>query len=413
MTLMILKDSFPSFITRISVLVFLLIISLTSSDARSDYRTVIVIIDGARYSETFGDPQHTYIPVMANLAQQGSYLTQFYNDSITYTSRAIPALWCGSWTTVQDTFYNGSSTQYTLKATLFEYYRKQKNRPANDCFYVLKYISGLWLPSFQNNYGPAWWPTFHSQGSTDIQVAYEAEWVMNNFHPEFLWIYLADVDGAGHSGIWSNYTAAIQTADSIVGALWNKIQNDPFYRDSTNLFVTNDHGRHDDQNGGFSGHGCVCIGCRHIMFLALGPAIKSNFISNQYSRIPDLTVTVSTILGLNPEQATGETISEILLPISIPKNPTDNIPIYIHLNQNNPNPFNPRTVISWWLAVSSRIRLSIYNISGQQMAVLVNERQPAGNHKTTFDATGLANGIYLYRLEAGNYTEIKKMILMK
>jgi hypothetical protein len=374
---------------------------------------MVIIIDGARYSETFGNPQFTYIPSMGNLAQQGSYLTEFYNDSITYTSRAIPALWCGSWTAVRDTFYNGSSTQYALKPTLFEYYRKQKSAPAEDCFYVLKYIANLWLPSFHLNYGPVTWPSFHSQGSTDIEVATQTQWVMDTYHPKFLWVYLADVDGAGHSGIWSNYISAILTADAIVGVLWAKIQSDPFYQDSTFLFVTNDHGRHDDQNGGFSGHGDGCPGCRHIMFLALGPNIKSNYTSNQYHRIPDLAVTVSAILGINPEYATGEIINEILMPTSIQNDASSNFPGNFTLHQNFPNPFNPRTVISWRLTVSNFVQVSIYDLAGQRVDILVNQRQPAGYHSIDFIGSGLASGVYLYRLQVGEYSErLTRLLIM-
>ena len=408
-----LKKPILLHVSRIAIGTFFIIVSLLTSQAQADYRSMIIIIDGARYSETFGDPQFAYIPTMGNLAQQGSYLTQFYNDSITYTSRAIPALWCGSWTAVRDTFYNGSSTQYALKPTLFEYYRRQKSRPAEDCFYILKYISSLWLPSFHYNYGPATWPTFHSQGSSDKQVAYQTEWVMDNYHPKFLWVYLADVDGAGHSGIWSNYIGAIQIADSIVGALWNKIQSDPFYQDSTYLFVTNDHGRHDDQHGGFSGHGCGCEGCRHIMFLALGPDIKSNFSSNQYHRIPDLAVTASAILGLNPEYATGEVISEILMPTSIHKDPGNNIPGKFSLHQNYPNPFNPNTTITFELTKPSKVNIKIYNIFGERVADLLSASLHSGSHSVRWDASHMASGVYLYRIQVGEYVETKKMVLMK
>lgn len=83
---------------------------------------VIVIIDGARYTETFGDPNHEFIPKMANLAQAGTINDEFYNDGITYTSRAVPALWCGTWTDVRDTVYNGKSTQYAVSPSIFEYF---------------------------------------------------------------------------------------------------------------------------------------------------------------------------------------------------------------------------------------------------------------------------------------------------
>ena len=79
-----LQDFFGFHLARNAIWAFFIIVSLIFCRTHADYRTVIIIIDGARYSETFGDPQHTYIPSMGNLAQQGSCLTQFYNDSITF-----------------------------------------------------------------------------------------------------------------------------------------------------------------------------------------------------------------------------------------------------------------------------------------------------------------------------------------
>jgi hypothetical protein len=84
-----------------------------------------------------------------------------------------------------------------------------------------------------------------------------------------------------------------------------------------------------------------------------------------------------------------------------------------HLSQNYPNPFNPTTVISWQLAVSSPVKLSVYNVTGQRIAFLVDENQAAGSHSIHWNASNLASGVYLYRLQAGNYIETKKMILMK
>jgi hypothetical protein len=89
------------------------------------------------------------------------------------------------------------------------------------------------------------------------------------------------------------------------------------------------------------------------------------------------------------------------------------VPKEFALYQNYPNPFNPTTVISWQLAVGSRVKLSLYNITGQEVAVLVDNEQKAGAHQVEFDASGLASGIYLYRLESKGFVETKKLILLK
>jgi predicted secreted protein len=81
--------------------------------------------------------------------------------------------------------------------------------------------------------------------------------------------------------------------------------------------------------------------------------------------------------------------------------------------QNFPNPFNPTTEISWQLAVSSPVRLAVYDLAGQEIAILINETKTAGIHQITFDGSNLASGIYLYHLQAGQFVETKKMILLK
>jgi hypothetical protein len=91
----------------------------------------------------------------------------------------------------------------------------------------------------------------------------------------------------------------------------------------------------------------------------------------------------------------------------------DNFPSDFILHQNYPNPFNPETVISWQLAVGSPVRLTLYNLVGQRVATLVDERKPAGTHSIRLDASNLASGVYIYRLQAGNYSSVKKMILLK
>ena len=135
----------------------------------------------------------------------------------------------------------------------------------------------MWLPSFDADYGPDYWPKFYSSGNLDIEVFENALTILKQDQPEFAVIYFADVDHAGHSGIWEDYVNAIANADQIVGDLWDKIQSDPHYANKTTMIVTNDHGRHDPEHGGFQGHGCSCQGCRHIQLLAIGPDIKSNY----------------------------------------------------------------------------------------------------------------------------------------
>ena len=83
------------------------------------------------------------------------------------------------------------------------------------------------------------------------------------------------------------------------------------------------------------------------------------------------------------------------------------------LEQKYPNPFNPSTIISYQLPVNSLVTLKVYSILGKEIATLLNEGKPAGEHQFIFNASFLPSGVYLYSLKAGNYNETRKMLLIK
>jgi photosystem II stability/assembly factor-like uncharacterized protein len=87
-------------------------------------------------------------------------------------------------------------------------------------------------------------------------------------------------------------------------------------------------------------------------------------------------------------------------------------PSYI-LAQNYPNPFNPSTTIHYALPHTSFVTLTVYNALGQQVAQLVNEQQQAGYHDVVFRGDGLASGVYFYRIQAGDFVSVKKLLLLK
>jgi len=83
------------------------------------------------------------------------------------------------------------------------------------------------------------------------------------------------------------------------------------------------------------------------------------------------------------------------------------------LLQNYPNPFNPTTNIEFSIPKPEFVTLRIYNILGEEVASLVSERLTAGKYTYDLDAGGLASGVYLYRIQAGEYVNAKKMILLR
>jgi photosystem II stability/assembly factor-like uncharacterized protein len=88
-------------------------------------------------------------------------------------------------------------------------------------------------------------------------------------------------------------------------------------------------------------------------------------------------------------------------------------PSLLVLSQNYPNPFNPTTVINFRTAVVSDVRLTVYDLLGHEVAVLVNERKEPGSYEVKFDGAGLASGAYLYRLTAGELVQTLSLLLVK
>lgn len=97
---------------------------------------------------------------------------------------------------------------------------------------------------------------------------------------------------------------------------------------------------------------------------------------------------------------------------SVPKQKIHSVKQF-KLYQNYPNPFNPQTKIEITLAQSNHVVLEIYNLLGQKIETLVSDRLSAGSHKYEWDASNYPSGVYIYRLKAGEFAEIKKMILLK
>ena len=83
------------------------------------------------------------------------------------------------------------------------------------------------------------------------------------------------------------------------------------------------------------------------------------------------------------------------------------------LNQNYPNPFNPSTIIKYNLKKSSQVKLVVYDVLGRMVKIIVNDFQEAGSYEVNFDATNLASGIYFYKIKADDFSDNKKMLLIK
>ncbi len=89
------------------------------------------------------------------------------------------------------------------------------------------------------------------------------------------------------------------------------------------------------------------------------------------------------------------------------------VPLAHQLLQNYPNPFNPSTTIKYELVTTAEVRLSVYDILGREVSVLVNEKREAGVYEVKFDGSNLESGVYFYRLNAGDYVQARKLLLVR
>ena len=89
------------------------------------------------------------------------------------------------------------------------------------------------------------------------------------------------------------------------------------------------------------------------------------------------------------------------------------IPDRFCLSQNYPNPFNPSTFIKFDIPKNSLVTLKLYDIVGREAATLIENEMAAGSYKFEFNGTNIASGVYFYKLSAGNFSNVKKMVLLK
>ena len=92
---------------------------------------------------------------------------------------------------------------------------------------------------------------------------------------------------------------------------------------------------------------------------------------------------------------------------------SNGVPDKFQLGNNFPNPFNPITAISYRLSAISDVELSVYNLLGEKVVTLVSERKQAGKYEVRWNASNQASGVYFYRIDAGEFQDVKKMILLR
>lgn len=273
---------------------------------------VLIIIDGARWSETFGDPTYELIPHLANdLAPLGAINTTFYNDGITVTVPGHAAIATGAWQDIS----NDGRMRPTVP-TIFEYYRAATGASEDDVIFVHgSFIEPVLTYSTHPAYGAKFGARqFFSDYPTppyDDGMWVNAQRVLAEVKPHLLMVSLLDPDEAAHVRDWEGYRQAIKHDDEIIRDLWQQLQADPFYAGQTTLMITNDHGR--GCGDGWPEHGGDDECNRHVMFLAVGPDIQQGLVVTQRRTLRDIAPTIGYLLGLETSFAEGEVMTELLM----------------------------------------------------------------------------------------------------
>jgi len=91
----------------------------------------------------------------------------------------------------------------------------------------------------------------------------------------------------------------------------------------------------------------------------------------------------------------------------------NSLPEAFTISQNYPNPFNPSTVISYQVPANADVRIEVFNMLGQSVALLVNEQKAAGSHTVSFNASEFSSGMYIYRIQSIGFSQSRKMLLIK
>jgi hypothetical protein len=335
-------------------------------------RKVVVVTfgGGARDDETFAPDGQRNIPHLLNeLIPRATFFTQVVNQGILGHYVATASLATG----VYETF-NNFATVAPEHPTVFEYFRKDLKRPANDAWVVApsngfnligessyksygpSFGAGVILPKhllaaatsrgnpdftnlLRDNYEtPLYTPDlsgseFHlnqldrilklsvsdftahalTLSSADELSVFIAHQLMRELAPSLLWITLHDMDVA-HSGCFSLYLEGIRRSDRLCAEIWNTIQSEPEYAGKTSMFILPDFGRDSDIDAGGNGfqhHRTGDALSRTTWMMALGPGIREGITIDRRIESIDLVPTLGALLGFSAQMSQGRPLVEI------------------------------------------------------------------------------------------------------
>lgn len=307
--------------TILCTLICLIFVSSTyaGDSEEKQYKTenvIVLVMDGPRYSETWGDSTHQYIPRMANdMAQHGVIYSGFRNNGPTYTAAGHTAICTGRYQRIDNT---GKS--YPKQPSIFQYWLKATGKPRTAAYVIsskdkLALLTNCKNKKWRNQFRP-----YSDCGVNGLKTGYRPDKktydrsieILKNDKPNLVLINFRQPDSWGHAGNWDKYLASMKRTDEFIFNVFRYIQLDENYKGKTTIFVTNDHGRHlDGRKDGFISHGDNCEGCRKINCFAYGPDFKRGVITDVARDLIDIPVTIGELLGFKIEKTDGKVMTEL------------------------------------------------------------------------------------------------------
>ena len=279
---------------------------------------IIIVMDGPRYSETWGDSSHQNIPRMANdLAPLGVINEQFYSYGPTFTVPGHTAIASGFYEDI-----NNGGMEFPQNPSIFQLWREASNAPQNKSWVIaskgkVEVIGNCSNPNWLDEFLPRTDCGIESGGALsgyrhDSITFQNTLNILSENHPNLAIINFREPDYSGHMCDWQAYSQGIQDVDNYIYELINFIESDSLYQGKTTVFVTNDHGRHLDLVAdGFCSHGDPCEGCQHINFYAFGPDFKKDLIVSNKRELIDIPVTIAELLHFTIPSSDGNIMTEL------------------------------------------------------------------------------------------------------
>lgn len=275
----------------------------------------IFVVDGARYTETWGDPSHQFIPYRFALLKEGVNCNNFYNNGFTFTCSGHQAMCTGVYENISN-----SGNQYPTNPSVFQYWLQASNQPMSEAWVIatkdkLEILSDCVDPLWKGKFRPSTDCGINGlfSGYREDSVTFDhLKNIATNNHVRLAIVNFKQPDAAGHAGDSIAYLQGIKDTDKYIHDFWKMLQNDPKYKNKTTVIVTNDHGRHTaGHQDGYISHGDLCEGCRHVEFFALGPDFKKNHTCETYYEQVDIANTVAELLNFKIPTSKGRVMKDV------------------------------------------------------------------------------------------------------